>query len=151
MIPNLVDGNFPCNVLSRLKGIETRTLFFPSGTEIACNVLSRLKGIETHGSGKDLPSFPLAMSFPVWRELKLCFANCCLSISRVLQCPFPFEGNWNQSLLALRVSLAPCNVLSRLKGIETFLLPLRSISLDWPFACNVLSRLKGIETLSRAR
>ena len=62
------------------------------------------------------------MSFPVWRELKQkCSKREPENHWKNLQCPFPFEGNWNPfwvRCVDLFADLA-YNVLSRLKGIET--------------------------------
>ena len=59
------------------------------------------------------------MSFPVWRELKPILTVWPVPFRR-LQCPFPFEGNWNFNRIGFddqrRIAY---NVLSRLKGIET--------------------------------
>ena len=66
---------------------------------MAYNVLSRLKGIETF-----LLRFivyllyRLTMSFPVWRELKHIIALRHQVFGLHLQCPFPFEGNWNSGV-----------------------------------------------------
>ena len=84
----------PYNVLSRLKGIETQVPWLTPGSLISYNVLSRLKGIETFLATKVGFVMILTMSFPVWRESKL-FHSLNHDILRVLQCPFPFEGNWN--------------------------------------------------------
>ena len=138
------------------------------------NVLSRLKGIETQlwFPFHLCLRFLLTMSFPVWRELKhFCSAirscslsspynvlsrlkgietssssSCCLSWGFILQCPFPFEGNWNKNFLTewTKITLT-YNVLSRLKGIET---AIGSATSGDPLSYNVLSRLKGIETLT---
>ena len=64
-----------------------------------------------------------------------------------LQCPFPFEGNWNRCLPTFFFSITldtTYNVLSRLKGIETWSMDSWNASLFLTY--NVLSRLKGIET-----
>ena len=87
-----------------------------------------------------------------------------------LQCPFPFEGNWNQpQKVYIGVRISSYNVLSRLKGIETPIImdstdgPAFNLQCPFPFegnwnlfqqilgiplphSYNVLSRLKGIET-----
>ena len=63
---------------------------------IPYNVLSRLKGIETLVAAVGVVAVvgSLTMSFPVWRELKRRWCLCGWRLCR-LQCPFPFEGNWN--------------------------------------------------------
>ena len=67
---------------------------------LSYNVLSRLKGIETGMiSGPVRCSQWLTMSFPVWRELKPLMYPWWISSPRILQCPFPFEGNWNDFFL----------------------------------------------------
>ena len=118
----------------------------------------------------------LTMSFPVWRELKL--AHTLFSsryLCTLLQCPFPFEGNWNTCYHHHILNLdSSYNVLSRLKGIETqitrivcvlrFLLtmsfpvwrelkppPIARFLPRSRWAYNVLSRLKGIETFETSR
>ena len=161
------------------------------------NVLSRLKGIETlRQTAAQHHLLSLTMSFPVWRELKpkprpkcqqglvpLASYNVLSRLKGIetnvnatspqtrtvnLQCPFPFEGNWNPlapigcdhlgltmsfpvwrelkrnlSNLACSAGFLTYNVLSRLKGIETLQCrPLRCVGDTY----NVLSRLKGIET-----
>ena len=139
----------PYNVLSRLKGIET---FLASFEIYSCgwetyNVLSRLKGIETRRFVlRTLLRWRfLTMSFPVWRELKPNGVLRTLPRQR-LQCPFPFEGNWNAfSADTPLIRVITYNVLSRLKGIETKRCSHRRFRRFWPY--NVLSRLKGIETL----
>ena len=46
----------------------------------------------------------LTMSFPVWRELKLSIEEESQKMRGItLQCPFPFEGNWNSLRLFSRV------------------------------------------------
>ena len=115
----------PCYTLSRLKGIETNPSAFAAAlTSPACYTLSRLKGIETsipyiHAI---IAHSPLAIHFPVWRELKL----------------IPLGTR-----VSLKVSVA-CYTLSRLKGIET----VRSSKTVTTVreTCYTLSRLKGIET-----
>ena len=64
----------------------------------AYNVLSRLKGMETSRIMTTTTVF-------------------CI----ILQCPFPFEGNGNIKCIehAFLNRVAPYNVLSRLKGMET--------------------------------
>ena len=70
---------------------------------ITCDVLSRLKGMETRaGCGVCAVVRGLAMCFPVWREWK---PMCCrrkVSDLNILRCAFPFEGNGN----FLRAALA---------------------------------------------
>ena len=135
----------------------------------SCNVLSRLKGIETqYHTIFHVVNVGLAMSFPVWRELKLNLFTLLISFTNGLQCPFPFEGNWNTSTSTTNSNIFSCNVLSRLKGIETLMVRIRcnkttQLAMSFPVwrelkltsdaplgfrmkSCNVLSRLKGIET-----
>ena len=110
-----------------------------------CYTLSRLKGIETRIPFIVNSSNPLAIHFPVWRELKPCYLSIGLcAFGEVLLYTFPFEGNWNVDLTfrysricyllytfpfegnwnknVLRAgdpSDGTCYTLSRLKGIET--------------------------------
>ena len=138
-----------CNVLSRLKGIETLSLLtgvhsqnrllamsFPVWRELKlccynskpqfffpCNVLSRLKGIETlvMSSVFSFSFLVLAMSFPVWRELKLNFSYEVELGGIELAMSFPVwrELKLKDAQLHYLTTIFPCNVLSRLKGIET--------------------------------
>ena len=85
-----------CNVLSRLKGIETLSVFCMSHIGLSCNVLSRLKGIET------ISKLSIALLSPtcnVLSRLKGIETNPSVSISTKssasLRCAFPFEGNRN--------------------------------------------------------
>ena len=87
------------------------------------NVLSRLKGIETPTWGASSGAGPIDLQCPFPFEGNWNVANRVMSSrqSVILQCPFPFEGNWNKrsrSTKVVRASVA-YNVLSRLKGIET--------------------------------
>ena len=176
------------------RGVRIAT---PVNRFLACNVLSRLKGIETWPSPRVLSDlrfhlqcpFPfegnrncpsrlrkdcywrkLAMSFPVWRELKPIIPFIILISPYPLAMSFPVwrELKLNYLLPPLITLLATCNVLSRLKGIETsfgtfITWYIKRLQCPFPFegnwncnrarvsvyfcaSCNVLSRLKGIET-----
>ena len=110
------------------------------------NVLSRLKGIETkiknQFANNQREMFKCAFPFEGnWNRLE---STGGLTLIEQFKCAFPFEGNWNTSSALAKPVMTGLNVLSRLKGIET---RLRVIFIDSLFcSLNVLSRLKGIET-----
>ena len=142
------------------------------GLEIAWRSSRIFLGFRSHGpTGLKMGS--LTMSFPVWRELKLSCSSIVPSpfisaynvLSRLkgietrpmqgtwwslewfLQCPFPFEGNWNLmsyengawiSVRVLTMSFPVWRELKLGRSVRGFLCVSR------PY--NVLSRLKGIET-----
>ena len=114
---------------------------------VRLNVLSRLKGIETRPSLCSLLWHePFKCAFPFegnWNTMAASSVSC--ASSKAFKCAFPFEGNWNSSPWGLqpplvrpqfkcafpfegnwnripvvgRGGLLCLNVLSRLKGIET--------------------------------
>ena len=93
-----ISAHFTCDTLSRLKGIET---FFPSQK-------SYCRGDR------------LAMCFPVGREWKPGWRRTAIFRGYYLRCAFPFEGNWNCCVFpGNEAEPHPCDVLSRLKGMET--------------------------------
>ena len=87
----------PLDMLSRLKGIETKRLspLHWNSQYDPLDMVSRLKGIETLERYSISTVFlPLWIWFPVWRELKLSNIH---NRERVIRFGygFPFEGNWN--------------------------------------------------------
>ena len=114
---------------------------------LSCALVSRLKGMETLGRKGLRWCYTLALPFPVWREWKLdeiklighSVRVACDVRSRLkgmetylesqrsymrnqsLGCPFLFEGNGNTLFTLLRsfTLSGPCDVRSRLKGMET--------------------------------
>ena len=63
----------------------------------------------------------LWICLPVWRELKLVYHLPTLLFDYLFGYAFPFEGNWNSSVLNLHETRrwTPLDMPSRLKGIET--------------------------------
>ena len=112
-------------------------------------MLSRLKGMETL-TWRDRIALhclkTLWICFPVWREWKQFIALVNGVFAKFFGYAFPFEGNGNTSVWCFRTTDVSLDMLSRLKGIETF----RAASLRATilFTLDMLSRLKGIETFS---
>ena len=111
------------DMLSRLKGIETRRRF-PGHHQLlfALDMLSRLKGIETPSSYSRCPSSIKALD--MLSRLKGIETNKethkWIILTFSLDMLFPFEGNWNNSYSLHRwANVLPLDMLSRLKGIET--------------------------------
>ena len=112
------------DILSRLKGIETSESNRVSQRRLSnpLDILSRLKGIETQPyQSCTLDNMYLWIYFPVWRELKLTVALLLwVKHNSPFGYTFPFEGNWNAWLrLSPVLSTESLDILSRLKGIET--------------------------------
>ena len=134
----------------------------------ALDMLSRLKGIET---SLQLPSpttlCTLWICFPVWRELKH-YSMIPEVVLNVFGYAFPFEGNWNTTLVVVAVIFFFLwiwfPVWRELKHFDPVALAVNPVALwicfpvwrelkrwwrlvcRWCLALDMLSRLKGIET-----
>ena len=165
-------------MLSRLKGIETRSIIWRVNCRGAClalDMLSRLKGMETcYYDSLHNSHLILWICFPVWREWKQSsVAGAGGGAVHVFGYAFPFEGNGNTNTNIWIIGVChTLDMLSRLKGIETYLEMLAGdvfINFLWicfpvwrewkresesfPSSCHketldMLSRLKGIETIA---
>ena len=117
------------------------------GRSWPCDTLSRLKGIETwYGTASGVRVTSLVIRFPVWRELKHYSATTVRQPFWILVIRFRV---WRELKLGLSFVgvCCPFRLVIRFRVWRELKLPKETVS---PFsesvACDTLSRLKGIET-----
>ena len=157
---------FCLNVLSRLKGIETKTAECENqcdyGEKFKCAFPFEGNWNNPDPRGHQEPSRWFKCAFPFegnWNGLlplmdtvqtKVLF-KCAFPFEGnwnfiaqgrhkpfcLFKCAFPFEGNWNFLEITPASALSPLslNVLSRLKGIETFTSRVKAIASPLRFKC----------------